>query len=141
MNVYAAGVNDVIGTIAPGPFGELNFSGIASWGVQLFFVAIGMVALVFLLQGAFEWISSGGEEKKIGSARNRITSAALGLAIAVVLFIGWTFLVGPLLGVFKNGLINIPTIQNMCKQNGSPAVNAGECCSRTFDPITKTCVP
>lgn len=139
MNVYAAGVNDVIGTIAPGPFGELNFSGIASWGVQLFFVAIGMVALVFLLQGAFEWISSGGEEKKIGSARNRITSAALGLAIAVVLFIGWTFLVGPLLGVFKNGLINIPTINSMCKSNGVAAVNNSECCSNNV--VAGFCAP
>ncbi len=66
MNVYAQGVGDVIGTINPGPFGELNFSGILSWGVSLFFFGMGMIALIMLLQGALNWVTSGGEEKKLG---------------------------------------------------------------------------
>lgn len=130
MNVFAAGVSDVMGTIAPGPFGDLNFSGIASWGISLFFFVVGFAAFVMLLQGALNWVTSGGEEKKLGEARKRITSAAIGLIMAIVLFTIWTMLVGPILGIFKNGLIIVPTIQNMCKRAGAPATNISECCNQ-----------
>ncbi len=128
MNVYAAGIEDVIGTIAPGPFGELNFSGILSWGVQLFFFGIGMFALIMLLLGAFNWVTSGGEEKKLADARKRITAAAIGLIMSILIFVIWTFVVGPILGIYKNGLINIPTINSMCKGPGTPATSPSECC-------------
>ena len=131
MNVYAQGVSQVMGTIAPGPFGELNFSGILSWGVQLFFFGVGMIAFVMLLQGALNWVTSGGEEKKLADARKRITAAAIGLIMSILIFVIWTFIVGPILGIYKNGLINIPTINSMCKGTGAPATNISECCNRT----------
>lgn len=124
------GVSSVMGTIAPGPFGNLSFSGVASWAASLFFFLIGMAAFVYLLQGAFSWVTSGGEEKKLGEARKRITSAAIGLIMAIVLFAGWNFIVGPILGIFKNGLIVVPTIQDACLPSNAPATNANECCSR-----------
>ena len=120
-----------MGTIAPGPFGELNFSGILSWGVQLFFFGVGMIAFVMLLQGALNWVTSGGEEKKLADARKRITAAAIGLIMSILIFVIWTFIVGPILGIYKNGLINIPTINSMCKGTGAPATNISECCNRT----------
>ena len=131
MNVYAQGVSQVMGTIAPGPFGELNFSGILSWGVQLFFFGVGMIAFVMLLQGALNWVTSGAEEKKLADARKRITAAAIGLIMSILIFVIWTFIVGPILGIYKNGLINIPTINSMCKGTGAPATNISECCNRT----------
>ena len=141
MNVYAQGVGSVIGTIAPGPFGNLNFSDVASWGVAIFFFFIAMVSLLMLLLGALNWISSGGEEKKLGEARNRITSAVIGLAVAVAVLIGWFFVVGPILGVFKNGLIIIPTVQSTCKPAGASAASVAECCTNRFDPGSSTCQP
>ncbi len=141
MTVYAQGVSDVIGTVAPGPFGMLNFSDVLAWGIQLFFVGAGLIALVALFQGAFAWISSGGEEKKLGEARNRMTSAIIGLVIAVVALAGWYFVVGPVLGIYKDGLINLPTIHSTCKSNGDTATAASECCSGNFDPGTHTCIP
>jgi len=133
MNVYAAGIEDVMGTIAPGPFGELNFSGILSWGVSLFFFGVGMIAFVMLLQGALNWVTSGGEEKKLAEARKRITAAAIGLIMSILIFVIWTFIVGPILGIYKNGLIVIPTINSMCKSSGVAATNASECCSGTLN--------
>lgn len=123
------GTSQVIGTIQPGPFGDLNFSDVASWGVQLFFFLIGMVALVMFLQGALNWVTSGGDEKKLADARKRLTSAGIGLVIAVVLFVLWNVIVGPILGIFKNGQITVPTIQSMCKRPGQPATNISECCT------------
>lgn len=141
MNVYAAGIEDVIGTIAPGPFGELNFSGILSWGVSLFFFGVGMIAFIMLLQGALNWVTSGGDEKKLGDARKRITAAAIGLIMSILIFVIWTFIVGPILGIYKNGLINIPTINSMCKGTGAPATNISECCNRTAPLVGDTACP
>lgn len=141
MNVYAQGTSGIIGTIQPGPTGLLSFTDVLAWGIQLFFVGAGLVAFFVLLQGAFNWIASGGEEKKLAEARNRMTSAIIGLAMAVVALVGWHFVVGPLLNLYKDGMINLPTIKNVCKANGDTATNANECCSNRIDTATNTCIP
>lgn len=94
-----------------------------------------------LLLGALNWIASGGEEKKLGEARNRITSSVIGLVIAIAVLIGWFFVVGPILGVFKNGLIIIPTVQSVCKPDGATAASAAECCTSQFNAGSGTCGP
>ncbi len=48
----------------------------------LFFVA-GLFALAILLLGGFEWVSSGGDEKKIDTARRKIIHAVVGLVVMV----------------------------------------------------------
>lgn len=141
MQVYAADIDDVIGTIAPGPTGFLSFTDVLAWGIQLFFIGAGMVAFFVLLQGAFNWIASGGEEKKLAEARNRMVSALIGLGMAVAALVGWNFVVGPMLGLYKDGLINLPTIRSVCKANGATASNANECCSNNLDLATNTCIP
>ncbi len=51
--------------------------------IRLFFFVAGLVALVFLLLGGFEWVSSGGDSKKTDAARAKITSAVIGLVIMI----------------------------------------------------------
>ncbi len=50
-------------------------------------LAIGiLVVLVFLIWGAFEWITSGGDKEAVGKARGRIINALIGLAVLAVAF-------------------------------------------------------
>ena len=51
--------------------------------LRLMFFIAGLYALVLLLLGGFEWVSSGGEEKKLGSARGKILNAIIGLVVMV----------------------------------------------------------
>jgi len=51
--------------------------------IRLIFFVAGLYALILLLLGAFEWISSGGDEKKLESARNKIMNAIIGLVVMV----------------------------------------------------------
>jgi hypothetical protein len=127
--VYAAGVGDVIGTINPGPMGNLTFTGVVSWAVSLIFFVAGMFALVQLVLGGLDWVGSGGEEKKLESARKRIMAAAIGIIMTIVVFAGWYFVVGPILGIFKNGLIQLPTVNSICVGPGNTAATAADCCS------------
>ncbi len=42
---------------------------------------LGIVALVIVLIGGFEWMTAGGNEEKTGEARKRIIAGVIGLAI------------------------------------------------------------
>ena len=47
-------------------------------------ITIGVIAvLLYLIWGGIEWITSGGDKGKTESARNKITSAVIGLVILV----------------------------------------------------------
>lgn len=45
-----------------------------------------IVVLVMLIQGAFEWIVSGGDKESVGKARSRIVNAIIGLIVLAVAF-------------------------------------------------------
>ena len=77
--------------------------------VLSFAIVIGFIlAFFFLLQGAFGWISSGGDEGKVEAARNRITQAIIGLVLLVSV---WALfrLVGDFIGLDPENLL-IPSL-------------------------------
>ena len=47
---------------------------------------LGIVALVIILVGGFEWMTAGGEEEKTAEARKRIFAGVIGLAIILSAF-------------------------------------------------------
>lgn len=56
---------------------------ILTFVIRLFFVIAGLVALLYLLLGAFEWITSGGDEEKVEGSRKKITAAIIGVVLIV----------------------------------------------------------
>ncbi len=70
---------------------EVNVTGIPSislpavlgFFIKFFFTVSALVALYYLLSGAFSWISSGGDKEAIESARGKIQSAVIGLVLIV----------------------------------------------------------
>jgi amino acid transporter len=69
-----------------------NLAGVLSFFVKFFFTIAALAALLYLLLGAFEWITSGGEKEKVTKAQQKIQAAVIGvimivavLAIAVTL--------------------------------------------------------
>ncbi|GIW63441.1 MAG: hypothetical protein KatS3mg091_243 [Patescibacteria group bacterium] len=70
---------------------QISLVTILSFAVKLFFTIAALVALYYLIMGAFEWLSSGGDDDKISGARKKITAAVIGLIMIVaVLAIAWT---------------------------------------------------
>lgn len=51
--------------------------------IRLMFFIAGLYALVLLLLGGFEWVSSGGDDKKLSSARGKIINSIIGLVVMV----------------------------------------------------------
>lgn len=68
-------------------FAALNFWSVGkglSLAVPLVIVGGGLLCLVFMLFGAYTYITSGGEEKKLTDAMHMITYAGLGLLVIVI---------------------------------------------------------
>lgn len=90
--------NNLVGCISPpSGFGKFSSNPQASIGdllsvaLQLFFILAGVTALVFLLRGSFDWITSGGEKEKIQAAQQRIQNAIAGLLVLfIILGIIWS---------------------------------------------------
>lgn len=59
---------------------------IVSNGIQILFIVGGLAVLVFIVWGAFDWITSGGDKEKISSARKKITNSLIGLALLALSF-------------------------------------------------------
>jgi len=103
--VYA----DVV-TIKPG-ITPPSLSEILGFVIKGFFILAGLAAILYLLLGAFSWITSGGSKENVEKAREKIQAAVLGLIIifivlSLVVLVESIFDVG--LGVSK--VIKVPTL-------------------------------
>lgn len=89
--------------------GNLTAGGIISGAVSLVLIVVALVFFFILVLGGLKWVTSGGDEKKVGEARAQITNALIGLAIV---FAAWAImkLIGTVFGI--NILkLSIPTFQ------------------------------
>lgn len=62
---------------------------------------LGIVAVVIILIGGFEWMTAGGNEEKTGEARNRIFAGIIGLAIILSAYAIATFVINSLTAATK----------------------------------------
>lgn len=95
---------DVIGTInAPVTIGNANdpvggFGKLLGFAIQAIFLVAGLAALMFMLLGAFNWITSEGQKEKIEKAQRMIINAVVGLVLVVLVFTVFSFFMGTVLG-------------------------------------------
>jgi len=89
------------GAVAVNKIANPNFSGI--WPLQaiqnIINVSLGLLGIVFfvlVLIGGWQWMTSGGDEKKITDAKHRITTAVIGLAIILASLIIARFVISKL---------------------------------------------
>lgn len=61
-----------------------GFSEVLTFLIRFFFVLAGLTALLYMLWGAYDYVSSGGDDKKTGSAQKKITAALIGVFLIVV---------------------------------------------------------
>lgn len=103
---------------------------ILTFVIRIFFVIAGLVALVYLLLGAFEWITSGGDEEAVGGARKKITAAIIGVILIVAVL---AVIVTLELVVFRRTICfgiscpaTIPNLVRACRENLVPPFTAAD---------------
>ncbi len=61
-----------------------SFGDILTFLIRGFFAIAGVAALVYLLLGAFAWVTSGGNKENVEKAREKIIAAITGVILVVV---------------------------------------------------------
>ncbi len=86
---------------------NLTPSGMISGSISLIFIVVSIIFFFILVFGGLKWITSGGDEKKVASARSGITNALIGL---VVVFSAWAIIrvISSLFGITILGDIVLP---------------------------------
>lgn len=85
--VFAAGVNDIVGTIKnPTKYQSATSGGLVNFFVNLlrfFFVIAGVLALLNFMVAGFQYMTAAGDAKKLEQAWARIWLSLVGLIIIV----------------------------------------------------------
>lgn len=61
------------------------------FGITLIFSVAGIAVLIYLLWGAFEYTTSGGDKESMAQARGKMVNAVVGIVLIVVVFALWVF--------------------------------------------------
>lgn len=64
--------------------GEERLNGIVATVINVFSVVVGIVAVLMIIYGGFRYITSGGDSGNIGTAKNTILFAIVGLIIVAM---------------------------------------------------------
>lgn len=67
--------------IEPGTGFARDFGGLLNGVISFVMVIAAILVFLYLIWGGIEWITSGGDKGKTESARNKITSAVIGLIV------------------------------------------------------------
>jgi len=70
--------------------------------IRSFLGLLGIVAVVIVVIGGFEWMTAGGNEEKVGQAKKRILQGTIGLALILSSFAIAQFIVGALVTATTN---------------------------------------
>lgn len=82
---------------------------LVSNSLRIMYILGGLAVLVFIVWGAFDWITSGGEKEKVAGAQKKITNSLIGLALlALSAFI--VSLVGQIVGIDPTKMGILPTL-------------------------------
>lgn len=83
--------------------------------VSLFITASGLILLIYMLWGAFDWIVSGGDKERVAKAQSKITNALIGMLVIFVVLVVFGLFAGNILGIIKvtdgGWQISIPHLQ------------------------------
>jgi hypothetical protein len=81
------GNSQTIGGVANMPTGGLSdLRSVVKFGTTMLMITAVVLAVIFLIWGGIEWITSGGNKDKLQAARKKITYAIIGLIITLGAF-------------------------------------------------------
>lgn len=75
--------NPITDAVVSGPFQIPTVGALLTSLIRLFFFIAGLLSLIYILLGAFEWVRSGGKEEDIEGAQKKIMAAVIGLVVMV----------------------------------------------------------
>ncbi|MBU1037109.1 pilin [Patescibacteria group bacterium] len=78
---------------------EITATQMVGYIINLILGFLGVIFLVLVIYGGFQWMTAGGNEEKVKKGRDMIVQAAIGLAIILFAFVLTNFVIFRLLGI------------------------------------------
>lgn len=105
----AQAVDDIFGKISPPPGISSSMASDPVGGlgqfigtvVNLVIVGFGLFMLMYLLWGAFDWLTSGGDKDRLSNARKKIVNALVGMILLFVVLAVFGVFTGKILGIIE----------------------------------------
>lgn len=89
------------GNFAPeisGADSAIQIENLASMIIGFLTITAGLAFLIYFIIGALNWVTAGGDSKKVDDAKHYMTNGAIGLIIIVAAY-AITWIVGTVLGI------------------------------------------
>lgn len=122
MKLLAGDVENVIGTInAPSGMNEFKddpvggLGKLLSTGISIFFLVASLALLIYLLWGAYDWLTSGGEKEKLSKAQLKIVNAIVGMLLMIVAIVVFNVIMINVLGgkfIGPGFTFTVPTVND-----------------------------
>lgn len=95
---------DIFGKVSPPVAGipsdpQVFINKLIGTGIQSFLLIAAIALLIFMLWGALDWITSGGEKEKVSKAQNKITNAVIGMVLVIVMLTVYQVIITQVLGL------------------------------------------
>lgn len=82
--------------------------------INLALIVGGLFLLLYLLWGAFDWLTSEGDKEKVSKAQKKITNALIGMLLMVISLTIFGAVTGDILGIFRKTergwIFTLPTL-------------------------------
>lgn len=92
---------NIFGTIAPPKGAPTDLGTFIAGGIRIFIIVAGFALLIYMLWGAFDWISSGGDKERITKAQHKITNAVIGMFMVIISLTLFNLIAGNILNIIK----------------------------------------
>ncbi len=89
---------------------DTSIGSIVSFAVAFVIVVAFLAALLYIVIGAFQWITSGGDKQRVADARNHIIAAIIGLIVIALSFVIVNVVISAL-GLGSLSHLKIPVLQ------------------------------
>lgn len=100
-------MEEIFGKVTPpGPFtGDptVEAGRLIATAIRIVLLVAGFFFLVYLILGAFSWITSSGDKEKLSKARDKMVHAIVGLLVLFAVIGLWALVTGDILGIIKIG--------------------------------------
>lgn len=103
-----ASINIVPPTLGIDP--STTIGSLLTSAITIVFIVAAILVLFFLIWGAFQWITSGGDKEGIGKAREKIVQSLVGLVILALAFL-IVRVVGQIVNIDILTLNKLPSLQ------------------------------
>lgn len=95
---FGGGVGDSANFADAANLGDANLQDVIASVIKTILSFLGIVAVVIILMGGFQWMTAGGSEEKVKKAKSLITQGIIGLVITILAFAIATFVIKSITG-------------------------------------------